>query len=148
MQCSLNCSPQFGKLEKLTNYIHYALKQKVRWKSQGSVLSKEKEYKFVSFELCIDHSKSWEMANPRWEFPSPKNPYMATPVPKLSTTGIFPDSGVRRNKFRGGFKVMAGLVGGRRKIFDNLQKNFLRKLQKMNYFSIFSKKFNKPCVNF
>ena len=27
-------------------------------------------------------------------------------------------------------------------------KNFLRKLQKMHHFSIFFKKFNKPCVNF
>ena len=52
---------------------------------------------------------------------------------------------------------MAGLVGGPvggapprtpenfRKFF---KKYFLRILQKMHYFSIFSKKFNKPCVNF
>ena len=50
---------------------------------------------------------------------------------------------------------MAGLVVGpgsgapeRRRIFENLQRNFLIKLQKMHYFSIFFKKFNKPCVNF
>ena len=43
----------------------------------------------------------------------------------------------------GGFKVMAGLIGGpgakrpgRRRIFEKLQKDFLRKLQKMHYFSI------------
>ena len=52
-------------------------------------------------------------------------------------------------KNSGGFKVMAGLVGGtgaeppppgRQRIFENLQKNFVRKLQKMHYFSIFYKK--------
>ena len=41
-----------------------------------------------------------------------------------------------------------GGVPGRRRIFENLQKKFLRKLQKMHYFSIFCKKFNKPCVHF
>ena len=47
----------------------------------------------------------------------------------------------------GGFKVMTGLVGGpgaelpgRWRIFENVQKNFLRKLQKVHYFSIFFKK--------
>ena len=45
-------------------------------------------------------------------------------------------SGVRRKKFRGGLKVMAGLVGGpgaeppgRRKIVENIQQNFLIKLK-------------------
>ena len=54
-------------------------------------------------------------------------------------------SGVRRKKFRG-FKVMAGLVGGpgaesprRRRIVENLQKYFLRKLQKVHYFGLFFK---------
>ena len=37
-----------------------------------------------------------------------------------------------------GFKVMAGLVGGRR-MFENLQKYLLRKLQKMHYFGLFFK---------
>ena len=41
-----------------------------------------------------------------------------------------------------------GWAPGCRKIFENLQKNFLRKLQKMHYFSKFFKRFNKPCVNF
>ena len=55
----------------------------------------------------------------------------------------------------GGFKVMAGLVGGpggeaprTPENFRKFEKNVLRKLQKMKYFSIFFKKFNKPCVNF
>ena len=50
---------------------------------------------------------------------------------------------------------MAGLVRGsggaephgRRRIFENLQKNFLRKLQNMHCFNIFFKKSNKPYVN-
>ena len=57
--------------------------------------------------------------------------------------------------FGGGFKVLAGLVGGpgaeppgRQRIFENLQKNFLKKIAKMHYFSIFFEKFKKPCVNF
>ena len=45
----------------------------------------------------------------------------------------------------GGFEVMAGLVGGpgRRRTFENLQiaKNAI-------ILAYFSKKFNKPCVNF
>ena len=39
----------------------------------------------------------------------------------------------------GGFKVMAGLVGGPGN-FRKFAKKFLRKLQKMHYFSIFFKK--------
>ena len=37
---------------------------------------------------------------------------------------------------------------GRGTLFENFQKYFLRKLRKMQYFSIFFKKFNKPRVNF
>ena len=55
-------------------------------------------------------------------------------------------SGVNRKKFRG-FKVMAGLVGGpggghpqTPENFRKISKNFLRKLQKMHYFSIFFQK--------
>ena len=66
-----------------------------------------------------------------------------------------PDSGVRRKKFRGGFKVMAGLVEcpgaelpGRRKIFENLYKKFLIKLQKCIILAYFARKFNKSCANF
>ena len=36
---------------------------------------------------------------------------------------------------------------GRKRIFENLQKNFLRELRKC-IFSIFFRKFNKPCINF
>ena len=32
--------------------------------------------------------------------------------------------------------------------FEKFSKNFLRKLREIHYFSIFFKKFNKPCVNF
>ena len=66
-----------------------------------------------------------------------------------------PNSVAYAGKNFGGFKVMAGLVWGpraeppgRRRIFENLQKEFLRKLPKMHYFSIFFKRFNKPYVNF
>ena len=34
------------------------------------------------------------------------------------------------------------------RIFENFQKNFLRKLLKCIILAYFSKKFNKPCVNF
>ena len=64
----------------------------------------------------------------------------------------FPDYGETQwrtqEKISGGFKGMAGLVGGpgaetlgRWRIFENLQKDFLRKLQKTHYFSLFFKKF-------
>ena len=50
---------------------------------------------------------------------------------------------------------MPGLVWGpgaepprRRKNFENLQKDFLRKLQKLHYFSLFFKKISKLCVKF
>ena len=67
-----------------------------------------------------------------------------------------PTSGVRRKKFRGGgFKVMAGLVGGlgaeppgRRRIFENLQRNSRRKLQKCCIFAYFAKKFQNHALNF
>ena len=64
-------------------------------------------------------------------------------------------SGVRRKKFRGvqgyGRPCMGsggGAPPGRRRIFENLQKYFLRKLQKCIILAYLSKKFNKPCVNF
>ena len=54
-----------------------------------------------------------------------------------------------------GFKVTAGLVGGpgdeapgRQRIFKNLQNHFLRKLQKMHYFSLFFKEFKNPALHF
>ena len=58
------------------------------------------------------------------------------------------DSGVRRKKFRAVQGRGYGLVGGpgagspgRRRIFENLQKNSSGKLQKTLYFGLFCKKF-------
>ena len=39
-------------------------------------------------------------------------------------------------------------IGNFEKIFENFSNDFLRKLLKIRYFSIFFKRFNKPCVNF
>ena len=54
-----------------------------------------------------------------------------------------------QEKFRWGVqgygRPRRGSGGGK---FSKIWKNFLRKLQKINYFSIFFKKLNKPCVNF
>ena len=69
---------------------------------------------------------------------------------------ILQNSGVRRKKFRGGgFKVMAGLVGGTGggaprtpENFRKFAKKFLKKIAKIHYFSKFFKRFNKPCVKF
>ena len=38
--------------------------------------------------------------------------------------------------------------GGKTQFVGNLQKDFLKKIAKMYYFSTFFKKFNKPWVNF
>ena len=60
-----------------------------------------------------------------------------------------------QEKISGGFKVMAGLVEGpgaeppgRRRIFENLQRKFLKKIAKMQYFGLFCKNISKPCVKF
>ena len=62
-------------------------------------------------------------------------------------------SGIRRKSF-GGFKVMAGIVGGlgaesprTPENFRKFAKDFLRKLQKMHYFSLFFKKFQNYALN-
>ena len=56
------------------------------------------------------------------------------------------DSAVARISIRGGGHFWGSASWGvrGRRIF----KKFLRKLLKMHYFSIFFKKFSKPCVNF
>ena len=63
-------------------------------------------------------------------------------------------SGVGRKKIWGvqGYgrpcRGSGGGAPGRRGIFENLQKNSLRKLQKMKHFRLFCKKISKPCVKF
>ena len=58
--------------------------------------------------------------------------------------------GVRRKKFRGGgFQGYGQLRGEPPRMPENLRKfakNFLRKLQKMHYFSLFFKKISQPFV--
>ena len=82
--------------------------------------------------------------------PAVPNPYPSPDFTPCSTPLEVPIFiGVRRKKFRG-FKVNAGIVGGPRgcrRIFGNVQKDFLRKWQKTHYFSIFFKKLTQ-CVNF
>ena len=37
---------------------------------------------------------------------------------------------------------------GRRRIFENLEKDFLKKIKKLHYFGLFFKKFQNPALNF
>ena len=64
-------------------------------------------------------------------------------------------SGVYRKNLRGVQGRRSGLVRGPgaepprlRRIFENLQKNSRRKLQKRLYFRLFCKNISKPCVEF
>ena len=97
------------------------------------------------------------IGNLLWTFRSkiwwPLSPHY--PMPKWIYSKLHRHQWRTEEKFSGGSRLWPASEGvrradpsGRRRIFEIFQKDFLRKLQKMHYFSIFFKKFNKPCVNF
>ena len=100
---------------------------------------------FIIFPIHIRWSTPWY--NRLIEIDTPTNTY--------SYIHSSIDSGLRMKKFQGhqGFvRPRTGVPGadrpGRQRIFEKLQIKFLKKIAKMQYFSIFFENIKKPCVTF